>query len=126
LKKEPAVSNGYPFDIWQGGIPSPVDPLKSRKIRFHLMTAYALISVISRAFLVFGKRTVGNSSRYQHLGKNLWAHVEKWRAVRCVHRVMALQQKTRQPVPLLPAHSLAENGIFSAKEVAINPKIEGP
>lgn len=25
------MSNGYPFDIWQGGVTSPVDPLKDRK-----------------------------------------------------------------------------------------------
>ena len=27
--------NGYPFNIWQGGETSPVDPLKHKKIRFH-------------------------------------------------------------------------------------------
>ena len=44
------MSNGYPFDIWQGGDTSPVDPLKHRNLSFLACTLQSSICMEKRGF----------------------------------------------------------------------------
>ncbi|GAN63708.1 hypothetical protein AA0313_2325 [Acetobacter indonesiensis NRIC 0313] len=66
------MSNGYPFDIWQGGETSPVDPLQRKKVRSDLMTVYAYLCEHLTSNRLAPKRTFIDIQFKKNASRNLY------------------------------------------------------